>query len=96
MRVTSLFLFTLFAFASSQIVPLSDNSTVSSFVQSTTASQEDSNITFTDLSLNLSSLDTTTNDELGNCLSLLNDSNIFLETFELAAAVQRTYSDGYK
>lgn len=34
--------------------------------------------------------------EVDNCLALLNDSNVFLDTIQLAAAIERLYSDGYR
>lgn len=55
-----------------------------------------SNFNFTEQSLNLTDLSADTQAQLDNCLSLVNDSNIFIAQYQLGAAVQRLYPDGYK
>jgi hypothetical protein len=54
------------------------------------------NYTYADIQLNFSSLDTTAEGEIKQCLNVLKDSLIILYPFELSSGFQRIYSDGWK
>lgn len=94
MSVKLILLLSLMTFSLTQIVPFSDNFT-SAPSNSSSLAQTVSNFTFTDIPLNLSSINDSISEQLDNCLSLINDSNVFLDTFQLGAALKRLYSDGY-
>jgi hypothetical protein len=68
---------TISIISSAQIIGLDSNSTANA----------SSNTSYSDLALNLSNLDAATYAEIQNCIVLLNDSNVFLESLVLTAAV---------